>query len=143
MTSYAETILLDIYGRFVAAGMEIERNSVVPEEVPDDGLVILRDGSPGDPERLLGGFETSYYTHGIEIEIFVQSGSREVRDQKYDALLQAVKAVIYADKTFGGLVYGFETSMPEPETIPVEGGAAIKAASLVLLVEYETNNPLG
>jgi hypothetical protein len=34
----------------------IERNSVLPEKVPLGGLIILRDGDPGEPEQALGGF---------------------------------------------------------------------------------------
>jgi hypothetical protein len=39
----------------------VERNSVLPEKVPGGGLVILRDGDPGEPEQALGGFGNSYY----------------------------------------------------------------------------------
>lgn len=142
MTSAAETILKYIYDRFVSASINIERNSVVPEKVTEEGLVILRDGDPGEPERLLGGFEASYYTHAIPIELFVQNGNANTRDQRYDTLLTAVKNVLYADKTFGGLIYGFETSKPEAETLPVENGPPIKAGNLIITLEYETNNPL-
>jgi hypothetical protein len=34
----------------------VERNSVLPEKVPDGGLIILRDGDPSEPEQALGGF---------------------------------------------------------------------------------------
>jgi hypothetical protein len=33
----------------------VERNSVLPEKIPDGGLIILRDGDPGEPEQALGG----------------------------------------------------------------------------------------
>ena len=39
----------------------VERNSVLPEKVPDGGLIILRDGDPGEPEQALGGFGNAYY----------------------------------------------------------------------------------
>ena len=29
----------------------VERNSVLPEKVPDGGLIILRDGDPGEPKE--------------------------------------------------------------------------------------------
>jgi hypothetical protein len=29
----------------------VERNSVLPEKVPAGGLIILRDGDPGEPEQ--------------------------------------------------------------------------------------------
>jgi hypothetical protein len=31
----------------------IERNSVLPEKIPDGGLIILRDGDAGEPEQAL------------------------------------------------------------------------------------------
>ena len=34
----------------------VERNSVLPEKIPDGGLIILHDGDPGEPEQALGGF---------------------------------------------------------------------------------------
>jgi hypothetical protein len=38
----------------------IDRNSVLPEKVPAGGLIILRDGDPGEPEQAFGGFDGSY-----------------------------------------------------------------------------------
>jgi hypothetical protein len=37
-------------------GAAIDRNSVLPEKIPPGGLIILRDGDPGEPEQALGGF---------------------------------------------------------------------------------------
>jgi hypothetical protein len=41
----------------------VQRNSVLPEKIPDGGLIILRDGDPGEPEQALGGFGNAYYEH--------------------------------------------------------------------------------
>jgi hypothetical protein len=40
-------------------GAVVERNSVLPEKIPDGGLIILRNGDPGEPEQALGGFGSS------------------------------------------------------------------------------------
>jgi hypothetical protein len=32
-------------------GATIDRNSALPEKIPDGGLIILRDGDPGGPEQ--------------------------------------------------------------------------------------------
>jgi hypothetical protein len=37
----------------------VQRNSVLPEKIPAGGLIILRDGDPGEPEQPLGGFGSS------------------------------------------------------------------------------------
>ena len=39
----------------------VDRNSVLPEKIPDGGLIILSDGDPGEPEQALGGFGSTYY----------------------------------------------------------------------------------
>jgi hypothetical protein len=39
------------------SGATVERNSVLPEKVPTGGLIILRDGDPGEPDML--GYSSS------------------------------------------------------------------------------------
>jgi hypothetical protein len=80
----------------------VERNRVLPEKIPDGGLVILRDGDPGELEQGLGGFESTYDQHTVEIEIYVEEGNAAARDATFDALLQRIGAVLEADPTIGG-----------------------------------------
>jgi hypothetical protein len=54
----------------------VERNSVLPEKIPDGGLIILRDGDAGEPEQALGGFTSTYYQHAVEIEVYVEGAMR-------------------------------------------------------------------
>jgi hypothetical protein len=83
-----------------------ERNSVLPEKMPDGGLVILRDGDPGEPEQALGGFGSPYYQHAVEIEIYVEEGSTAARDAAFDDLLQQIGAALESDPTLGGVAFG-------------------------------------
>jgi hypothetical protein len=53
----------------------VERNNVLPEKIPAGGLIILRDGDPGEPEQALGGFGNAYYQHAVEIEVYVEEGN--------------------------------------------------------------------
>jgi hypothetical protein len=55
----------------------VERNSVLPEMVPAGGLIILRDGDPGEPEQALGGFGDTYYQHAVKIEVYVEEGEEQ------------------------------------------------------------------
>ena len=55
-------------------GASVERNSALPEKIPDGGLVILSDGDPGEPEQALGGFGNAYYQHAVEIEVYIEEG---------------------------------------------------------------------
>ena len=143
MTTKTEQILDAITSAIAGQGLTVERNAAVPHEAPEGGLVIVRDGTPGEPERVMGGFESAYYSHVIDIELFAQAGSDAARDAVFETLLAGVKTALYADKTFGGLAYGFETAIPDIQTLPVDGGPPIKAGVLPVIVEYEMSTPLG
>ena len=55
-------------------GASVDRNGVLPEKIPAGGLIILRDGDPGEPEQALGGFGNTYYQHAVDIEVYVEEG---------------------------------------------------------------------
>ena len=120
----------------------VGRNSVLPEKFPDGGLVILRDGDPGEPEQALGGFGDAYYQHAVEIEVYVEGGDAAARDAAFDVLLQQIGAALEVDPTLGGLAFGLTYGRPEPEVEAVERAPAIKAATLPVTVNYETDAPL-
>jgi hypothetical protein len=120
----------------------VERNSVLPEKVPGGGLVIVRDGDPGEPEEALGGFGNAYYRHAVEIEVYVEEGDAAARDAAFDALLQQVGTTLEADPTIGGLAFGLTYGRPEPAIEAVSGAPAIKSATLTVTVDYETSAPL-
>jgi hypothetical protein len=120
----------------------VERNSVLPEKIPDGGLIILRDGDPGEPEQALGGFGSTYYQHAVEIEVYVEEGDAVARDAAFDALLQQVGTALEADPALGGLIFGLTYGRPEPAIEAVAGAPAIKSATLTVTVDYESDAPL-
>ena len=120
----------------------VERNSALPEKIPAGGLIILRDGDPGEPEQALGGFGSTYYQHAVEIEVYVEQGDAAARDAGFDDLLQQIGAALEADLTLGGLVFGLTYGRPEPNVEAVAGAPAIKSATLSVAVDYETDAPL-
>ena len=120
----------------------VDRNSVLPEKVPAAGLIILRDGDPGEPEQTLGGFGSTYYQHAAEIEVYVEEGDAATRDAAFDDLLQQIGAVHEADPTLGGLAFGLTYGRPEPSIEAIAGAPAIKAATLTVSVDYESDAPL-
>ena len=120
----------------------VERNSVMPEKIPDGGLIILRDGDPGEPEQALGGFGNAYYQHAVEIEVYVEEGDAAARDAAFDALLRLIGAVLEGDPTIGGLAFGLTYGRPEPSIEAVAGAPAIKSATLTVTVDYESDAPL-
>jgi hypothetical protein len=124
------------------SGPRVERNSVLPEKIPLGGLIILRDGDPGEPEQALGGFGSAYYQHAVEIEVYVEDGDGAVRDAAFDAFLQQIGVALDADPTLGGLVFGLTYGRPEGAIEAVAGAPAIKSATLIVTVDYETGAPL-
>ena len=120
----------------------VERNSVLPEKIPAGGLIILRDGDPGEPEQALGGFGNAYYQHAVEIEVYVEKGDASARDAAFDALLQQIGVALGTDTTLGGLAFGLTYGRPEPSIEAVAGAPAIKSATLTVTVDYESDAPL-
>jgi hypothetical protein len=123
-------------------GAAVERNSVLPEKIPDGGLIILRDGDPGEPEHALGGFGKAYYQHAVDLDVFVEEGDAAARDAAFDALLQQIGAALETDPTLGGLVFGLTYGRPETAIEAIAGAPAIKTATLTVTVDYETGAPL-
>jgi hypothetical protein len=120
----------------------VQRNSVLPEKVPAGGLIMLRDGDPGEPEQALGGFGSTYYQHAVEIEVYVEEGDAAARDADFDAILQQIGAVLEADPDLGGLTFGLTYGRPETSIEAVPGAPAIKSATLTVTVDYESDTPL-
>src|ERR687891_397928 len=120
----------------------VERNSVLPEKIPSGGLIILRDGDPGEPEQALGGFGNAYYQHAVELEVYVEKGDAAARDAAFDALLQQIGAALEADLTLGGVAFGFSYGRPETSIEAVPGAPAIKSATLAVTIDYESDAPL-
>ena len=124
------------------SGATVERNSVLPEKIPAGGLIILRDGDPGEPEQSLGGFGSTYYQHAVEVEVYIDEGDAVARDTVFDELLQQIGVVLEANPTLGGLAFGLTYGRPEPAIEAVAGAPAIKTATLTVTVDYEAPSPL-
>ena len=144
MPSKTEQILTALTDRLRAVPkVKVERNTAVPENIPAGGLIVLRDGDPGEPEQALGGVGSVYYSHAVEIEVYVEAASAGKRDAAFDALVQKIGAVLDGDPTLGSLVFGMTYARPEIDTEAVVGAPAIKTGTIEVIVEYETETPLG
>ncbi len=120
-----------------------ERNTAAPEKIPTGGLIVLRDGNPGEPETALGGIGGVYYSHNIEIELYIEDGDTTTRDVVFDTLVQSIGTALESDLTLGGLAFGMSYGRPEIDTEAVAGAAAIKTGTVIVTVEYETDSLLG
>ena len=139
MPTSRETILAALHALLQALSATALRGDVLPERVPTDGLLILRDGEPGEPEVTLSPLRY-HYQHRAEIEAVVQ-GTND-RDAAFDTLTASVGAAIAADRTLGGLCDWIEAEAPRPVDLPVEGAAALKAAVITVVLHYSTADPL-
>lgn len=66
MPTARETILAALHVRLSALPPTALRGEVLPERVPAEGLLILRDGDPGEPEVTLSPLRY-HYQHRAEI----------------------------------------------------------------------------
>jgi hypothetical protein len=114
------------------------RGAVFPERVPSTGILILRDGEPGEPEVTLSPL-AYHYQHRAEIEAVVQGTDR---DAAFDTLCASVGAAIATNRTLGGLCDWVEAEAPRPVDLPVEGAASLKAAVIPVILHYSTADPL-
>ena len=122
-------------------GLSVLRNEPLPTKVPAYGLVILRDGDPGEPEVTLS--PTRYhYQHRAEIEALVQHGDPAQRDTALDTLLETVAQALDGQTSLGGLVDYLHIETPDFLSETVEGAPTIKAAVVPVILEYSTSNPL-
>ncbi len=131
MPSKTEQVLTALGDRLrTVPRAKIERNTAAPEKIPAGGLIVLRDGDPGEPEQVLGGVGSVYYAHAVEIEIYVEAGGTSARDAVFDNLVQEIGAVLDGDPTLGGLAFGMTYARPEIETEAVVGAPAIKTGAI-------------
>ena len=144
MSSKTEKILTALTARLrTVPKAKVERNTAAPERIPRGGLIVLRDGDPGEPEQALGGIGGVYYSHAVEIEVYVETGEAAARDAAFDALVRNIGTALDADPTLGGLAFGMTTARPGIDTEAVIGAPAIKTGTIDVIVEYETATPLG
>jgi len=142
MPTTREAILQALHARLQTLPATALRGEVLPERVPASGLMILRDGDPGDPEVLLSPL-LYLYDHRAEIEVVVQAGDPATRDAALDTLLASIGAALAADRTLGGLCDWVEPEAAKPVDLPIEGAATLKAAVVPVVLTYATADPIG
>ena len=139
MPTPRETILAALHARLLPLAALILRGDVLPERIPATGLIILRDGKPGEPEVTLSPL-SYFYEHRAELEVVIQAGTG--RDALFDALTASIGTALASDRTLGGLCDWVEAEAPEPVDLPIEGAAALKAAVIIVVLHYSTADPL-
>jgi hypothetical protein len=142
MPSKREQVLATLFTRLDTALLAtVRRNEALPERVPADGLVILRDGDPGEPDVTLNP-RTEFYSHRVELEALVTRTADGSDEAVLDALIENVAAALAPDPSLGGLTENLIFGPPEVGTLAIEGAAQVLTARLNLTVEYLASDPL-
>ncbi|MGE4013959.1 MAG: acyl-CoA transferase, partial [Alphaproteobacteria bacterium] len=85
-----EAILQALFARLqTISDAKVLRNEALPEKIPDGGLIIFRDGDPGEPETLLSPV-SYYWQHRALVEAVVQKGDQAARDLALDSLYRKI-----------------------------------------------------
>ena len=139
MPTTRETVLAALHARLQTLAALTLRDEVLPERIPTAGLIILRDGQPGEPEVTLSPMRY-HFQHRAELEVVIQAGTG--RASAFDTLIAAIGMALEADRTLGGLCDWVEPEAPASVDLPIEGAAALKAAIVTVVLHYTTNGPL-
>ncbi|MEI8396309.1 MAG: acyl-CoA transferase [Rhodospirillaceae bacterium] len=138
--SVRENALTTLLTVIRSACPQAERETVTPERVGPDGLVILRDGEPGVPDITLSPLTYSY-DHRAELELFVPTTATDDGAAALDRLARTLGTAFAADRRLGGAVDWLDWSPPATTGLAVSGGAPIRAAFLTVTLTYTTTNP--
>lgn len=139
MPTTRETILAALHARLQPLAALALRDEILPERIPAAGLIILRDGQPGESEVTLSPLRY-HYQHRAELEVVVQAPNG--RASVFDTLIAAIGIALEADRTLGGLCDWVEPEGPASVDLPIEGAAALKAAVITVVLHYTTTGPL-
>ena len=139
MPTTRESVLVALHARLQPLGAHVLRDEVLPERIPAAGLIILRDGQPGEPEVTMSPLRY-HYQHRAELEVVVQGPND--RADAFDTLLRAIGIALEADRTLGGLSDWVEPEAPASVDLAIEGAATLKAAVITVILHYTASGPL-
>lgn len=143
MTTTRETILQALFTRLQTMnGVKVLRNEVLPEKVPSGGLVILRDGDPGEPLITLSPL-SYYWQHLAQLEVLVSNADAAQRDSELDDIFFNLATVINGDVTLSGLCDRVTAQAPVISTLGIDGAPSVKAATVNIELIYTTADQLG
>ena len=135
MPTARETVLAALQARLQPIAALVLRDEVLPERIPEAGLIILRDGQTGDPKVTLSPLRY-HFEHRAELEVIVQSATN--RGSAFGTLIASIGTALEADRTLGGLCDWVEPDAPASVDLPIAGAAALKAAAITVVLHYTT-----
>jgi hypothetical protein len=116
-----------------------DKDASKPTRFGPNGCVIGHPGEPGEPDVDLSPL-TYNYQHRIWLEVIGPNGAG---GEPLDAMLETLGTAIAADPFLGGLCQFFSPDAPDFNDRSTEAVASTNWATVPLLAEYSTQNPLG
>jgi hypothetical protein len=120
---------------------KVLRNADRPTSIPPGGLVIIRDGDPGDPEVTLSP-PTYIYDHRIGLEVAAYEAASQTREQVLDQLLGQIGDAVRADRFLGGLCDFLDVEAASTDDIEAPGALSGRWADTGIVASYGTADPL-
>lgn len=116
-----------------------DKDTSKPSRIGSGGHVIGHPGDPGDPEVDLSPL-TYHYSHRFYLEVAAAEGEGSAA---LDGMLATLGAAIKADPYLGGLCGFFSAEAADRNDRTTDLVATTNWATVPLLAEYSTTNPLG
>ena len=141
MPSKREKVLAALHAR-LKAGLPatVRRNEVLPERVPAEGLVILRDGDPGEPDVTLNP-RTQFTSIASRSRPFGPRQPTVAARRRLMISFRRFAAALAPDRSLGGEAENLTIATPEAGALAIEGAAPILTARLIVTVEYLVSGP--
>lgn len=122
----------------------VQRNLVTDEPSPRDGLIVLRDGDPGEPLMAIGLSSPWYhFEHVATVEVMVAEADDAMRSAILDQMVDRVAAIIGADPRLGGAVTASRVLPPEIEHDREPAGIGHGYARVPIVLQFATSSPVG
>lgn len=116
-----------------------DKDATKPQRIGAGGCVIGHPGEPGDPEVDLSPLNYNYQ-HRMFLEVTAAAGAG---GDVLDAMLETLGAAIAADPFLGGLCEYLHAEAAELMDRNSDGIASTNWATVPVVAEYSTLNPLG
>lgn len=141
--SHREQVLDAVAAMIDAAlvGADVSRNRAKASSVGPGGLVVVRDGDPGQPDEFLSPHSYTW-NHRVVIDVAAYESTTKTREQVLDGMFADIAAAIDANRTLGGLTEWLEPEAPVTNDTQAQGTEPIRWAELGLVCVYTTTSPL-
>lgn len=121
--------------------VQIKKNIVIPQKIPPEGIIILRSGKCEIVETILS--PVSYVLElRPELEVLVQDMDDDNRHNQMSKIIKKVSDCLKSDFSLGGNVDYLHTEPPEYSDENIDGAPPVMVASVPIIIEFVSNNPL-